>query len=108
MTADTDKRRNVAIDTGKTRGIAPLAKRHELMNRNHTAEPHTDLDLAVTADLSVIADNDLVGQNTVVTQVNADHQKVLVADSRRLVGMYARMDRHVFANGVIVADLKAA
>ena len=71
---------HVVVNARKACGVAPLAEGYELMNCDHAAEPDAGFDFTVAADLRIVADDDLVFEYAVVSEVNADHQEVFIAD----------------------------
>ncbi len=73
MTADNQKGRNIMINTGKSRRIAPSADSNKLMQQNHTTKPYARPNPAVPAYLYIVAHNNIVFEYAVMSDVCADH-----------------------------------
>jgi hypothetical protein len=107
MPADNQKRRNIVIYTGHTRSIAPFAHRYKLMQQNHPAQPNTRLDFAMSAYLNIVAQYNFVFDYTVMPDVHTNHKQIVTANLRTLARVYARMNRYLFANYVIITYHKS-
>jgi hypothetical protein len=108
MSTNSKKRWNIPTNSGKSRYIAPLAYRNKLMRPGQTAEPGTVLYFTVTSYLNEIAHNNLISKYAVVSDVGADHDKVVVSDYGLCPGMHARMDGNLFVKGVSITYQKFA
>jgi len=62
----------------------------------------------IAAKEAVIRYDDSVADLTIVADVRAGHEKVIVADARRRTGHSAAMNRDMFANRVPIPDLDRA
>ena len=82
MAADNQERRHIVINARHPGGVAPFADCNELMQQDHTAEPHARFDFAVAAYLGVVAHHDFVLEHAVMADMHAYHQKIIIADFR--------------------------
>ena len=108
MPADSQKRRYIPRNSGKSCDVAPLSYGNKLVRSGQTAEPGPVLDFAVTSYLDKIAHNNLVSKYAIVSDVSADHNEIIIANLRLRPGVNARMDCYLFVNDVSIAHHKSA
>jgi len=108
MAADNQKRRNIMIYTRKTGCKAPSANSNKLVQQNHAAQPGAGPNPAMAAYLNIITQNNPVLNHAVVPDMNAYHKQIIAAHLRRFARMHTRMNCHLLANRVVVANDKPA
>ena len=75
------------------------------MKRRSTAEKCAVIYADVTGQQTIIGDDDIISDFAIVADMRACHQEVFVADFSGAALSASAMDRAVFANDVLVADL---
>ena len=85
---------------------AIVADAHELMHYAIAGEKHVVADFDIAAEQSAVGENNIIAQLAVVADMRRRHEKIIVADDGRRSGGGAAMDLHIFANNIVIADLK--
>ena len=108
IAVDDHEPRHVVIDPRQGPDVAVRSDGDERMDADSARDGHVRLDMAVTAQDRVVGDDDPVVDDAIVRDVHVDHQQVVRADAGDpLLFFAAAVDRHPFANDVLVADLDA-
>ena len=76
----------------------------ELVKDRAPSEYRSILHLDITGQQTVVGNNDPVADRGVVTEMDADHQEIIVTNSRYAPLLGAAMDRHVFADDIVITD----
>src|SRR4029077_11304764 len=103
-----DVGRDVLRNEAAHAGEGMRADAHELVHQGGGAEDHPVFHDDVTGKLGAVGEDRLVADLAVVREVDVGHDPVFVADARDAGVLHrAAVDRHVLADGVVVADLDA-
>ena len=93
--------------TGDTPRHGARADVNKLVHTGLAADHGKVVDMHVSGQSHVVGDDQIVAENTVMRHVNVGHQQIAATDARNaLILNRAGRNRTVFANNVVVADLK--
>src|SRR5918996_3883948 len=76
-----------------------------LMKDTTAAEKRPVIHADVTAEQTIVGNDHIASNCAIVTEMRADHQKIVVADFGRASVCASTMDRAVFANDILIANL---
>ena len=77
----------------------------EMVHAHHAGKPGVVVDVDVAAQERAVGNHDVVAQLAVVGDVAATHEEVVAAQAGHPFFLFAgAIDRHAFADDVVVAD----
>ena len=98
------KGRHILHDLGEAAHNRHFADAHELVNAHETPDHALVFDGDVARNSGRIGNQVTVAQNAVVPEMNVGHQQIVVAHHRRLALAGRAVNRHHFAQHVVVAQ----
>jgi hypothetical protein len=78
------------------------------MQQDYAGKPHARFDFAMAAYLREVTKNSFIFNDAIVTDVDADHNEVIIAHFCAAVEVHTGMDGNLLADSVVVADYKTA
>ncbi len=105
MSLDQHERRHVVQHSAQAADEAVAADRGVMVHGHGAGERGMIVDVHVPAQQRAVGDHDVVAQFAVVGHVAAGHEEVVVPDGGDAVFFFAAaIDRHAFADQVVIAD----
>src|SRR5205814_3009816 len=76
-----------------------------LVKARSATDKRAIVDLHMAGQQTIVRDHHAISERAIVTEVSADHEKISIAQNSRAAFHASTMNRAVFANYVVLADL---